>query len=288
MIESLEYFLSLLDDYELDLDSLNDEIRTNMNVYMAVKSEDDDETFFTGYYIPTLRGSLVETTRYKYPIYSKPNSSIKHYTRKEIEEGALKGKGLELVYVDNKIDLFFLHIQGSGIIQLDDGSDIYVGYGGVNGMPYRSIGALLLKEQKINKEDMSMQTIKQYLYDHPEDIDRVLSHNPSYVFFTKTKQIGIGSIGAALVDGRAIATDKNIYPRGVLSYIETMKPELDENGQISQWVPFSRFVLNQDTGGAIKGPARADIFWGKGQYGEIAAGYMKHKGKLYFLIKKIN
>ncbi len=182
--------------------------------------------------------------------------------------------------------MFFLHIQGSGIVKMKNGEEMYVGYDSSNGHVYRSIGKLLLDEGKLNKEEISMQSIKKYLKENPGEIDRVLLYNPSYVFFKEKKDIAIGYVGVPLIDARAIATDTRLFPQGALAFVEASKPEVVEKGEIKQWVKFSRFVLNQDTGGAIKGPGRVDFFWGKGEYAEIAAGHMKHQGRLYFLVKK--
>ncbi len=133
---------------------------------------------------------------------------------------------------------------------------------------------------------MSMQKIREYLAAHPEETPEVLNFNPSYVFFRLGDGGPYGSLGVALTPGRSLATDRRIFPRGALALIRTEKPLLDGSGAIEDWAPFSRFVLNQDTGGAIRGPGRADLFWGNGEYAEIAAGHMKQEGELYFLIMK--
>ena len=131
-----------------------------------------------------------------------------------------------------------------------------------------------------------MQRIRSYLRDHPERLDEILFHDPSYIFFRVVEEGPLGSFNVPLTTGRSIATDTRLFPRGTLAFIITEKPVIDENGEITEWERFSRFVVNQDTGGAIRGPARVDLFWGEGEVAEISAGNMKQKGKLFFLMEK--
>lgn len=286
---SLREFSALIERHRGDEEALNRAIREDFNVFVAAGRQSKGDMFFTGYYIPVLQGSYRKSGRYRYPVHTPPKSAKGRngsFSHEEIASGALDGKGLELVWVDDRLDLFFLQVQGSGIVELESGGTIYLGYAATNGHPYRAVGKLLIDEGKIARADISMQTIREYLKKHPEEMDRVLFYNPSYVFFKETGKVGIGSLGCSLVDGRAVAMDKNIFPKGALAFVETTKPELDGKGEIVRWVPFSRFVLNQDTGGAIKGPGRADFFWGKGKYAEVAAGCMKQEGRLFFLVKK--
>jgi membrane-bound lytic murein transglycosylase A len=182
--------------------------------------------------------------------------------------------------------VFFLQIQGSGKIFLDTGEVINVHYHGSNGRPYRSIGKLLIEEQKIPREEMSMQKIRSYLHAHPEEMASVFNYNPSYVFFKIEPEGPLGSINVLLTPGRSVALDRRIFPHAALAFIQTQKPVLNSAGHIDRWVECRRFVLNQDTGGAIRGPGRADLFWGNGPYAEIAAGHLAHLGELYFLILK--
>ncbi|MBF0536965.1 MAG: MltA domain-containing protein [Nitrospirae bacterium] len=296
--ESLNDFLDVLKGCKGNLNFLNKHLRQHYAVYAYSGNNSQagpgadkkaEGVLFTGYFVPTLRGSLSCDDTFRYPLYRPPaelNKAVPFLTRKEIDEGALSGRGLELLYVDDPVDLFFLHIQGSGVIELDTGDVLYVGYAGTNGHDYRSIGKLLLEENKMDNKTVSMQGIKAYLREHPEEMDRVMEHNPSYVFFTKTHDIGIGASSVPLVPGRAIATDLRIYPQGALSYISAKKAVLDKSGHITGYSPLSRFVINQDTGKAIVGPTRVDFFWGRGKHAEIQAGTMHQYGKLYFLVKK--
>jgi membrane-bound lytic murein transglycosylase A len=312
MIRSLEHFLNFIQTKPLK-EQLREYIISNYTVYKSVGRHIPGEVLFTGYYEPFLDGSLVESTEYRIPIYPRPNdlttvklslfsprykgetivgryanqTVVPYYDRKEIEqEGFLKGTVKPIAWLRDPVDLFFLQIQGSGKVYLDNGEIMHVHYHASNGRPYRSIGRLLLDQGKIQQSEMSMQKIRAYLHDHPEDREAILNYNPSYVFFKTEKDGPLGCLDVKLTPGRSMALDRRIFPLSGLSFIETQKPVVDGAGQIHDWIDFSRFVLNHDTGGAIKGPGRADLFWGNGPYAEIAAGHMQHTGNLYFLILK--
>jgi membrane-bound lytic murein transglycosylase A len=312
LIKSLQYFLDFIRTNPSSRE-LKKFIRSNYIVYQSVGRDQKGEVLFTGYYEPHLSGRLYRDEKYRYPIYALPNDLMKidlsafdekyegesivgrytgqtvvpYYDRQQIdEEDALIGKAEPLAWVKDPVDVFFLQIQGSGKIFLDTGEVINVHYHGTNGRPYRSIGRLLIEEQKIPKEEMSMQKIRSYLHAHPQEMAPVLNHNPSYVFFKLEPEGPLGYISVLLTPGRSIALDKRIFPPAALAYIRTKKPVVNGAGQIDSWTDCNRFVLNQDTGGAIRGPGRADLFWGNGPYAEIAAGHLAHTGKLYFLILK--
>jgi len=272
-----------------------------------------ETVLFTGYYQPVIEGSLVPTSEYSYPIYGIPadlivteqatltpsmasvktidrlegGNLVPYYSRREIDElGSLRGRGYEIAWVKNPIDLFFLHIQGSGILQLEDGRRLLIGYAGANGRPYRSIGRLLIDRGKIPQEEMSMQRLRRYLLDYPEEQNEIFSYNESYVFFRFLEEGPLGNLEVPLTPGRSVATDARLFPKGALALIVTERPVLDTAGQVVGWQPFARFVLNQDTGGAIRGPQRADLYFGTGFEAEAGAGYMNRPGKLYFLSLK--
>jgi len=282
-------------------------------VYRSTGRETDGQVLFTGYYEPFLNGSLNSSARYAWPLYELPDdlvtvdlglfsdkfkgekitgrlsgkTVVPYWERKDIEKSAaLRGKARVLAWVDDPVDLFFLQIQGSGKIRLDTGPVINVHYHGSNGRPYRSVGNLLIKRGLIPKQDMSMQRIREYLKAHPNQMDEILNYNPSYVFFKTEPDGPIGSIGVPLTPGRSVAVDRRIFPPTSLVFIQTRKPLVDSNNRITSWDHFSRFALNQDTGGAIVGPGRTDIFWGNGPYAEMAAGHLQHTGNLYFLVLK--
>lgn len=290
-------------------------IRDNYRVYQSAGRDDFGEVLFTGYYEPHLLGSRYRTAEYAYPIYAKPddlitidlslfaerfagekivariedNTVLPYFDRRQIDdEGILADRAHILAYVANPVDVFFLHIQGSGKVYLDDGQVLNVHYHTANGRPYRSIGKLLIDDEKISREEMSMQKIREYLEAHPDELEAVLYHNPSYIFFKIEEEGPLGNINVKLTPGRSLALDYRIFPRGALVFAETRKPEVTGGGQIAAWGDYHRFMLNQDTGGAIRGAGRADIFWGNGPYAEIAAGHLKHPGKLYFLVLEPN
>jgi membrane-bound lytic murein transglycosylase A len=312
MIRSLENFLRFIETNPSGQE-LTKFIRSNYLVYKSVGSDEEGRMLFTGYYEPLLYGSLYKSNKYNFPVYGRPQdlmtidlslfssdfegrtitgrladqTFLPYPERKEIEEqGVLEGKAEAIAWVSERVDLFFLQIQGSGKIRLDNGDIINVHYNSQNGRPYRSIGKLLIDQGKIPKKEMSMQRIREYLRNHPDEVQDILNYNPSYVFFSLEDGGPFGALNVTLTPGRSLALDRKIFPLSGLSFIETHKPLLDGSGKISKWVNFSRFVLNQDTGGAIRGPGRADLFWGNGDYAEIAAGYMQHRGSLYLLVLK--
>lgn len=312
IIKSLEHFLYFIQTKPLKNELIR-YIKDNYLIYTTVDSDTAGQVFFTGYFEPVLQGSLNKDTEYQFPIYARPDdlttinlslfsqqfkgktivgryinqSVVPYYDRKEIEhEGLLEGKVREIAWLKDHLDLFFLQIQGSGKIYLDNGKIINVHYHGSNGQPYRSIGKLLVDEGKISREEISMQKIRDYLRRHPEEVETILNYNPSYVFFKVEKEGPLGSLEVKLTPGRSIALDSRLFPPAGLAFIEAKKPLINGDGTIHKWIAFSRFVLNQDTGGAIRGPSRADLFWGNGPYAEIAAGHMQEFGKLYFLILK--
>lgn len=312
LIKSLENFLRFIQTKPLK-NQLIKYIDTNYRVYMSVANNNPDQVLFTGYYEPVLEGSFEKSTKYRFPIYARPDdlttinlslfsprfkgetiigrytgqSVVPYYDRKEIEtKGLLKGKAREIAWLKDPVDLFFLQIQGSGKIYLDNGKFINVHYHTTNGRPYRSIGRLLIDTGKISRTEMSMQNIRAYLDSHPDEAETILNYNPSYVFFKIEEDGPLGYLEVKLTPGRSIALDRRLFPPAGLAFIETRKPLINGDGIIHEWMDLSRFVLNQDTGGAIRGPDRADLFWGNGEYAEIAAGHMKEPGKLYFLILK--
>ena len=310
--ESLEAFARLVIENP-DPKELNRQIRKNFLVYKATGRVRNGDVLFTGYFEPIYEGNLIPDESYAYPLYRRPDDLIKidlspfrvefegksiiakiegksvtpYYSREEIEtEKALQGRNLEVAWLKDPLDVTFLQIQGSGRLNLPDGTDISVGYMASNGRPYRSIGGYMLDKGYLEKDEISMQTIRAYLSDHPEILEEVLNYNPSYIFFDIKENGPFGNINVILTPGRSIALDSRIFPKGALCFISTEKPVIDSEGKIKEWVDFSRFVMNQDTGGAIKGAGRADLFWGGGEYAQLAAGNMKQEGDLYILIKK--
>jgi len=312
MVDSLVKFLEFTEKRP-SADELKRYLDENYYVYKSTGINGSGEVLFTGYYEPFLEGSLIKSETYKYPVYGTPpdlvsidlslfspkyegekltgrytgQTVVPYYERKEIETGRmLEGKAPVIVWVKDAVDLFFLQIQGSGKILLDNGEIINIHYHAKNGHPYKAIGNLLIQKKVIPPSEISLQRIRAYLNSNPEDVQDILNYNPSYVFFKTEKEGPFGYLEVRLTPERSIALDRRIFPLAGLVYIDTVKPVIDTNGNIQEWLNNKKFVLNQDTGGAIIGSGRADIFWGNGKHAEIAAGNMKHRGSLYFLILK--
>lgn len=235
---------------------------------------------FTGYYEPILQGSPVRGGRFQYPIYRRPpelRDGMTWYDRATIESGILNGRGLEIAWLDDPVDVFFLHIQGSGRIQMPDGHVLRVGYAGRNGHEYRSIGQLLVARGAMAADQLSAQSIAAWVRANPATGAQVLNQNPSYIFFRKLSltdaQGPIGAMGRSITPMRSVAVDPAFVPLGTPVWIEK-----------SGATPLNRLMIAQDTGGAIKGAQRADIFFGAGRAAGLAAGEIKDGGRLVMLL----
>jgi membrane-bound lytic murein transglycosylase A len=279
----------------------------NFDPFQVVNADDSDSGMVTGYYEPLLHGSRVRTARYKYPLYAQPpdlltidlsslypdlkhrrlrgrligNRVVPYYERGDIERDATPLKGSELVWVDDAIDAFFLHIQGSGQVEFENGVRMRVGYADQNGHPFRSLGRLLIQRGEIPAERASMQGIKDWARRNPRKVQEFLNANPSYVFFRELPRelIGpIGALGVPLTAERSIAVDPRVVPLGVPVYLATTWPNTGD--------PLNRLMVAQDTGGAIAGGVRADFFWGFGDAAGNQAGKMRQQGKMWVLLPK--
>lgn len=267
------------------------------------KPEDD---LFTGYYEPELAGSLSASADYPVTLYGRPpdlidvdlgsfretlkgeriagrieNGRLVPYAdRAAIETGALDGRAEPLLYLSDPVDAFFLHIQGSGLVVLPDGTRTRVGYDGTNGHVYYAIGRWLIAEGEVPKEKMSLQAIRDWLHRHPDRRQEAMNHNPSYVFFRRLTGDGpVGAQGVALTPGRSLAVDRRHLPLGAPVW-------LDVDYATGNAPALRRLVIAQDTGGAIRGPVRADMFWGAGKPAEALAGPMAAKGRYWLLLPK--
>lgn len=273
---------------------------SNFIPYQLHDSNSNDEGMITGYYEPLLKGSLTKTQKYRYPVYKVPknlvvssNANLKSYksigkivgkkivpydTREEIERNP-NNKNLEVIaYVDDKIDLFFLQVQGSGKIELNSGEIINIGYAGQNGHPYTSIGKYFIENEIISKDNMSMQEMKKYFLANPLEVDKILNLNKSYVFFQISNQGATGALNTVLTPKRNIAVDRSYIQLGMPVFLSTFDPLTKE--------PINQLMVAADVGGAIKGEIRADFFWGFGDEALKYAGIMKEKGKMYILKPK--
>ena len=289
-------------------EDLTRRIVADFDIYLVAGADADCKALFTGYYEPLLYGSRVRTEKYKYPLYRTPSDLMvkpstqnenvigrmkngefaPYFSREEIDvEGVLLGRGLELLWVDDPVELFSLHIQGSGKIKLEDGTLLTVSYAQNNGRPFRSVTRIMLDSGKISGSDASYRNFKMFLKGKSDQgLYEILSHNERYIFFRFVDGEPLGSLGEPVTPDRSIATDPDFFPEGALAFIRLRKPVFDAAGNVLQRVPFSRFVLSQDKGSAIKGPARVDLFCGFGQKAQTTAGSLKEKGELYLLIKK--
>ncbi|WGF86872.1 murein transglycosylase A [Marinivivus vitaminiproducens] len=264
---------------------------------------------FTGYYEPQLRGSRTAHGAYATPLYRLPQDLITadlgafhddlagrkltgriedgalvpYYDRAAIDRGALGGRGLEIVYVDDPVAAFFLHVQGSGQVVLDTGQTVRVGYAGQNGRAYRAIGRDLIAMGEVPAEAMSMQAIRDWLITHPERAAGLMARNPSYIFFTERSELAaaegpLGAQGVSLTPERSMAVDPRFLPLGAPVWLEAASPGPEHPA------PLRRLMVAQDTGGAIRGVVRGDVFWGAGSHAETIAGHMKADGSYVVLL----
>lgn len=250
--------------------------------FRPVLIEDGNPALFTGYFEPELNGSLTPTARFRYPLYRKPpeiKSGVPWLTRRQIEEtGALSGRGLELVWIDDPVEVFFLQIQGSGRVKLTNGTTMRVGYGGKNGRNYRSIGQELVRRGIYSKHQVSAQVIQNWVRRNPYEGAELLRHNPSFVFFRKVTKVPsskgpIGAMNRSVTTGRTLAVDPRFTPLGAPVWLE-------KDGRDAM----RRLMVAQDTGSAIKGAQRADIFYGSGDAAGRAAGAIRDPGRMVVLM----
>jgi len=301
LVLSLKHFQTLQNNYTAE--ELSIKIQEDFNVYQARgNNASSHNVFITGYFEPIFKGSSSPSDIFRYPIYTTPpdlitkkdsvgtkvfrqadtSSLLPYYTRKEIETQSVL-QGYEAAYLKDPIDAFVLHVQGSGKLEYPDGSLHSFGYAANNGHNYKSIGRFLVDEGKMNLQETNMDSIRAYLNTHPKEQNSVLHHNPRYIFFTeKGNKAPVGSNGIELTAERSIAIDQEVLPWQTLYFLESTLPT------IARQTPdnFSSFMLAQDSGAAIKGAGRVDVFWGNGEKAKDIASHMKERGRLYFLIKK--
>jgi len=281
---------------------------THFEVRPVYAEGGETEGLITGYYEPLLRGSREPSDEFRYPLYSVPedllvvdlgsvypqlkgmrlrgklvgNKVVPYHDRAQLDDNPELLQGAEILWVDSLVDVFFLHVQGSGRVLLNDGTTVAVGYAQQNGHPYQSIGRVLIEMGELEKDEVTLFTIRDWLQANPERLNEVLAQNPSYVFFElKDDQADgpVGSLNVELTPARSVAIDRSVIPLGAPVWLQTTLPD---DGQS----PFDRLMLAQDTGGAIKGHVRADVFWGRGDEAEMLAGLMKQQGRLFVLLPR--
>lgn len=250
--------------------------------FRPVLITDGEPALFTGYFEPELSGSRHRTDRFDVPIYRPPDDLAEGqqwYSRSEIEtSGVLENRGLEIVWLEGPVESFFLQVQGSGRIQLSDGGVLRVGYGGKNGHPYRSVGQELVRRGIFEEHEVSAQVIRNWVTENPDEGAELLRHNPSYVFFREVTQVPanrgpLGAMNRSITAGRTIAVDPDIVPLGAPVWLE-------KKGA----TPLRRLMIAQDTGAAINGAQRADIFYGTGDDAGRIAGKVRDGGRMIVLM----
>ncbi len=285
--------------------ALRDFFETYLSPHQIINNDGTDDGLVTGYYEPLLFGSRQPSDRFRYPLHAAPDSLLSvdlgevypefenisprgrydgekivpFYTRAEIKQYPDILQHHEFLWVDNEVELFFLQIQGSGRVVLEDGEILRIGYADHNGHPYRSIGKLLVERDELLLDQASMQGIKQWGEQNPDKLDELLHQNSRYIFFRELPNDlsgPLGAMGVPLTAGRSIAIDPRAVPQGAPVFLETTWPNTDKELQ--------RLMVAQDTGSAIKGNVRVDFFWGFGQEAAEQAGKMKQKGKIWVLL----
>jgi len=295
-----------------DIDSPSSEqarayFEENFVPYRVANPDGGTEGLITGYYEPLLRGSRERHVPYVHPLYAPPDDLlivdltavapdtknlrlrgrldgrrvVPYYSRAEIENGAAPVAGKEIVWVDDAIDAFFLQIQGSGRVRLENGDELRIGYADQNGHPYQSIGRYLVDKGELKLGEASLQGIQAWARANPARVVELLNQNPSYVFFRELPPSDtgpIGALGVPLSAERSIAVDPRFVPLGAPVYLATTYP----NSEVS----LRRLMVAQDTGGAIRGAVRADFFWGTGRDAGLLAGRMRQQGSMWVLLPK--
>ncbi|MBI2606051.1 MAG: MltA domain-containing protein [Deltaproteobacteria bacterium] len=283
--------------------------KTEFDWYKSKGSDGNGAVMFTGYYFPVLGGSRTETGAYAHPLYRRPDELVRveiggslKWRRKNADatyslfpdrraidlEGALKDKGYELAYVDDAFSAFVLHVQGSGAVLLHeaDGTTkrIIVNYAAQNGREYVALRRVLA-ERGVGEEFLTIPGMRKYFEAHAGELMETLAANPSYVFFQEASEGPFGATTTVLTPGHSIAVDPRFLPLSAVAFLKTERPVV-QNGEVTGWEAFSRFAVSQDIGGAIRSAGRVDVYWGEGDYAELAAGHMNQPGELYFAIKK--
>ena len=293
-LQSLLRFRELVRNCESP-EALAAAVREEFVFYRAVGKDDKGTVHFTGYFEPVYQASLTRSEQYRYPLYKRPpnfeNWKSPHPTRAELEGTDGEGKnsplaGLEIAWLRDRLEAFLIHVQGSAQLKLENGETITVGYAGKTDHAYTSIGGELVEDGKFERDELSLPKLITYFEENPQQLDNYLPRNESFIFFRETGGAKpSGSLGVPVTANRAIATDKSLMPPGALALIQTQFPKINENNEMETPL-VSHYVLDQDTGSAIKGPGRVDIFLGTGDQASRRAGIVDWTGKLYYLFLK--
>ncbi len=290
--------LATLEQFKITLDmastpqALDEAIRRDYDVYMSVGCDDDGTVLFTGYYSPIFNGSLTRTEQFNVPLYKLPPGMQKDgegnpvggawRTREEIEKSQ-ELAGNEICWLGDKFEAYVFTVQGSGFIRLPDGNLYEIGYAGHNGHEYTPIGRQMVIDGKIDRFKLSLDTMVKYFKEHPEDLDTYLHLNKRYVFFQESKGGPYGCLAEKVTPLHSIATDKEIFPRGCLAFVDSRIPD---QAELMTKRPYRSFVLDQDRGAAIRAPGRTDIYMGVGDEAGKMAGFTYSEGRLYYIFVK--
>ncbi|HUW18160.1 MAG TPA: MltA domain-containing protein [Sedimentisphaerales bacterium] len=299
-VDSLKAFKKLIDS-GLRGRELHAAIAEQFDVYVSVGCDGQGTVLFTGYYTPIFDGSPAAAGQFQYPLYNQPDDLVKgpdgqilgrrgtdgqitpYPPRAEIERsGILKGK--EMAWLSDPFEAYIAHVQGSAKLKMPNGELVTVGYAASNGHEYHSVAEELVKDGRIRRDRMSLSTMIDYFKRHINQVAEYTQRNPRFVFFRKEDGPPRGSLNEPVTPMRTIATDKSIYPRGCLAFISTVMPRM-VRGRIFR-DPYSGFVLDQDTGGAIRAPGRCDVYMGIGETAGKLAGQTYQEGRLYYLFLK--
>jgi membrane-bound lytic murein transglycosylase A len=278
------------------------QIDSLFDVYQTVGWNKQGVVLFTGYYSPQFTASLERTGEYQFPLYTRPadlrsdpisgevfgrdtgtGQTVPYYTRSEIETQELL-KGTELVYLPRRLDAYTIEVNGSAKLDLTNGETLYIGHAGTNGLKYTSIGRELIKDGKLDKNTVSMPTIRQFFLNNPDELNRYIARNDRFVFFKEyenPEQWPGGALGVRVNAMRSLATDKEVYPPGAMVLVKTGTK--NRTGQID---PIQQLVFDQDAGGAILAPGRADFYFGIGPAAEAEAGKLAVEGTMYYFFLK--
>ncbi len=289
-LASLHAFYEVLDQASTP-EALNQTIRDNFDVYMSVGCDDEGTVLFTGYYSPIFDGSLTQTDHFRYPLYKIPPDIQKDdegnvvggpwRTRQEIEEQNLLA-GQELIWLGDRFETYVVTVQGSGFIRLPDGTLHEIGYAGNNGHDYTPIGRMLVADGKLDRNRLSLDAMIRHFRQYPQDMDQYLYQNNRYIFFQNSQGGPYGCLGKRVTPEYSIATDKDIFPRACLAFVDTYAPA-EQNNDMQR---FRTFALDHDRGAAIRAPGRCDLYMGVGDRAGQRAGYTYSEGKLYYLFLK--
>jgi membrane-bound lytic murein transglycosylase A len=299
-VDSLEAFSGLLDSALTGTD-LDAAIKDRFDVYMSVGCDNQGTVLFTGYYTPILEGSFEVGKRFRYPLYEQPADLVKGpngeilgrrgadgritpYPPRAVIEDEMLLRGKEIVWLSDPFEAYIAHVQGSAKIRLPNGELTTLSYAANNGHEYTSIVKALVNDGKISSSQISLAAMVAYFKNHADEVARYMRINPRFVFFRKEQGEPRGSLNEQVTPMRTIATDKSIFPRGSLAFISTTLPQAKGSQVVLQ--PYSGFVLDQDTGGAIRAPGCCDVYMGQGDTAGKLAGRTYQEGKLYYLFLK--